>query len=331
MGQVIQTNGDYNIKTRVGANINLDTGPGVGNVRVTGNLVVEGETVTVSAEQLRVVDNIITLNDGELGAGVSLRFSGIEIDRGQLPDAFFVWDEQLDSWLLATGTINNLSYQDSKLLLKEIKTFADEDSGDLTLIGTGTGVVKVKGTLNYELQVTDDDDIPNKKYVDTAIIDNPSFQVRSDDSRVYIADKDIPGALTLFTNTTGFNTFGESAISMIVDGQLVTQFYSDKVFLQDLEINNNQITTSDTNGNVFVRTQGTGKLQTNYAIQYDHISSPPAFVSNSSLIFGADPKLGTTGIWFVNDSQDTANNNGSRYRTGELISKNKALVFSMIF
>jgi len=331
MGQVIQTNGDYNIKTREGANIVLDTGPNVGQVTVTGNLIVQGDTLTVSAENLNVQDNIIVLNFGEQGAGVSLRYAGIEIDRGTLTPASFVWDEQIDSWLLATGTAGTYNFNDSRLILKEIRTNPDTDGGDLTLIGSGTGVVKVTGTQSYELQVTEDDHIPNKKYVDTAIIENPSFQVRSDDSRVYIADKDIPGALDLFTDTTGFNTFGESAISMIVDGQLVTQFYPDKVFIEDLEINGNEITNNDTNGSIYIRTQGTGKLRTNFAVQYDHISVTPAFVTNSSLVHGAAPGLGTTGIWFVNDSQDTVDNNGSRYRVGEMISKNKALVFSMIF
>ena len=329
MGQVIQTNGDYNIKTREGGTILFDTGEGVGEVKVTGNLVVEGETLTVSAENLTVQDNIIVVNFGEQGQGVSLRYSGLEVDRGPTtPNVSFVWDELLKTWILAAGPSSNYNFDQSKLLLKQILTPSNDD---LILIGSGTGVITVAGTQNYELQVTDDDHIPNKKYVDTAIIDNPSFQVRSDDSRVYIADKDIPGALALFTQTTGFNTFGESAISMIVDGQLVTQFYPDKVFLQDLEINGNEITSSDTNGNVYVRTQGTGKLQTNFAVQYDHISLKPAFVLNSTLVHGAAPSIGTTGVWFVNDSQNTASNNESRYQRGELISKNKALVFSMIF
>ena len=42
--------------------------------------------------------------------------------------------------------------------------------GDLCPINQGNGVVSVSGTNNYEVQVTDDDDIPNKKYVDDAIV-----------------------------------------------------------------------------------------------------------------------------------------------------------------
>jgi hypothetical protein len=74
-----------------------------------------------------------------------------------------------------------------------------------------------------------------------------------------------------------------------------------------------------------VRTQGTGKLQTNYAIQFEKIGVVPSYVSDNVLLYAAAPSIGTTGIYFVNDSAEVAKQNG------ELISKNKALVFSMLF
>jgi len=65
MGQVVQTNGDYKIKTGDGHIITLDTGPQVGTVLVTGNLIVKGTNLTVSSDNLNVKDNIITVNYGE--------------------------------------------------------------------------------------------------------------------------------------------------------------------------------------------------------------------------------------------------------------------------
>jgi hypothetical protein len=100
MGQFIQVSGDYNIKAGEGATITLDTGAGVGNTRVTGNLIVEGDTLNVSVENLNVQDNIITLNYGETGNGVTLRYSGIEVDRGLESNVSFLWDENDDSWNL---------------------------------------------------------------------------------------------------------------------------------------------------------------------------------------------------------------------------------------
>jgi hypothetical protein len=321
MGQVIQVNGDYNIKAKEGSKITLDTGPGVGQVVVTGNLLVEGDTLTISAENLNVKDNIIVLNDGETGAGVTLRYSGIQIDRGTEPDVSFVYDESDDTWILARGSVEtSFNYDNSKLRLKQILTNADTDSGDLTLIGSGTGVVKVFGTDTYEDQVTHDDDIPNKKYVDDAIQNNPTFQIKTNDSVVIVTDKDTTGSLAYLTSTTGYTTFGESAVSVIIDGQLNTQFYPNRTIIQDLEILDNEITNNNTNGNISLRTQGTGKVQLNYALQLENIAVTPAYISNSLLLYSGQPSIGTTGLYFVNSA-----------RSGELINKNKALVFSMIF
>ena len=64
----------------------------------TGNLVVEGDTLTVQAENLNVNDNIIELNYGETGAGVSLRYAGIQIDRGSETPASFFYDENDDTF-----------------------------------------------------------------------------------------------------------------------------------------------------------------------------------------------------------------------------------------
>jgi hypothetical protein len=344
MGQFLRVNGDYNIKTADGAKIILDTGPAVsgGSVRVTGDLVVEGLTLTVAAENLNVTDNIITVNDGESGAGVTLIYSGLEVDRGSLSSASLLYDESADSWLIANGSAPGpFNFDEANLRLRRILTNASTDDGDLTLIGTGTGVVKVFGTINYETQVVHDDDLPNKKYVDDSILNNPTFQIvapQSQDTRVIITDKEITpninttaGSLAYFTTTTSYTTNGESAVSVIVDNALIGQFYNNRLEISNLEIaggvDGNEITTKNgvTNLNIYVRTQGTGKLQTNYAIQMEKTGVSPTYVPDNILLYGDTPGAGTSGIWFVNDSAEAAKQNG------ELISKNRALVFSMLF
>lgn len=331
MGQFLRINGDYNIKAGDGATIKLDTGPGIGEVHITGNLVVDGDTVTVSAENLQVRDNVIGLNSGELGAGVSLRFSGLEIDRGSEQNAVLLFDENDNTWIFALGSGPTFSYGDSNIRIKGISTSSDTDDGDLTLIGSGTGVVKVAGTSNYEDQVTDDDDIPNKKYVDDTIQNNPTSQIVASNTKIFASDKDIagtgPGTLAYFNTATGYSTFGESALSLLVDGILNTQFYPSRVEIQELELSGTDITTKAgvTNSNISIRTQGTGKLQTNYAIQIDQVPLTPAYVSGSTLLYSSSPSIGTTGLYYVNDSAE------ARLRNGELINKNKALLFSMIF
>lgn len=326
MGQFVQTNGDYTIKTGEGSTIKLDTGEGVGQVYVTGNLVVVGEQLTVQATDLNVEDNIIILNYGETGAGVTLRYSGIQVDRGSSAAASIVYDEVTDTWLIGQGvaTTGALNFSSSKIKLKEILTDSSTDAGDLTLIGTGSGVIKVREEggdgVEYKDNITDPNHVPNKKYVDEAIRNNPTFQIIDDNTRVIVTDKDVSGSLTYLNSQTGYSTFGESGISVIVDGVLTSQFYSNRALIQNLEFNGNEVTNNDTNGNIILRTQGTGKLQTNYALQLDNIGTTPAYVSNSTLIYGAQPDIGSTGVYFANST-----------RNGELINKNRALLFSMIF
>ncbi len=349
MGQFLRVNGDYNIKTLDGSKIVLDVG--TGDVRVVGNLVVDGEFLNVSVTDLNVEDNIITLNNGETGSGVTLDYSGLQIDRGLLSDVQFLWNENIAApnyrsgdptattggWQIVSGSYPTFNFTNSRLKVKEIITDSGTDSGNLMLIGTGTGIVHVQGTDDYENQVIafGDDALPNKKYVDDAILNNPTFQIRapeSQDTRVLISDKDVtpgnPGSTAYLFAQTGYTSYGESAVTTIVDNSLVSQAFSNRVEILGIEINNNyEITTKDgiTNENIKIKTQGTGKLETNYALQIEKIAVTPAYVTGSNLIYAAAPGLGTTGVYFVNDSTETIK------RTGEFISKNKALVFSMIF
>jgi hypothetical protein len=351
MGQFFRVNGDYNIKVRDGGTIKLDTGTS-GDTIITGNLTVQGDVTAVSSTNLEIKDRIITLNDGENGPGVTLTYAGIEIDRGTyvdstaVPRAAFVWNESNPGfatdedpasasgfWQIVTGSSDTAyGFSDSNLKVRRILTDASTDGGDLTLIGTGTGVVKVAGTSNYETQVTDDDDLPNKKYVDDAIQNNPTFQITKLDTRVIIADKDVSpnntstgGSLAYYQNQTGYpissDAAAESGIGFIVDGDLTSTFYKNRVQLQDLEIVGSEIRHDNSNANIFINTNGTGKLQTNYGIQLDNNAVSPGMITGSHVIYSRPESTGKSGIFFVN-TENTRD---------ELVSKNRALLFSMLF
>lgn len=343
MGQVIQTNGDYNIKAQSGGTITLDTGPN-GQVAITGNLLVQGNSTTIEVANLEIEDNIIVVNKGEIGPGVSLIYAGLKVDRGLDTDNVgIIWDDNIDSWVFYSGSESDFFIDlNSKLTLRELRVDPDAFNGNL-FINVTTGVIEVPNQVSYEDRVVEDYHIPNKRYVDQAILTNPTFLLRApnQDSYVIVADKDIanisldpldptPGSLE-FHEAIGFPTYGESVVSIIVDNTLIGQFFSTRFDVGDIELGGgpqrNEITSRAgiSNENIFVRTQGTGKLQTNYALQLDQISGQPGSIADSSLVYGKAPSLGTTGVWFVNDS------NVPYHRDGELISKNKALVFSMIF
>lgn len=71
---------------------------------IDGNLTVSGSTTSVETTNSSIKDNIIVLNNGETGAGVAggAGTSGIQIDRGSLPDVAIRWNETSDKWEITT-------------------------------------------------------------------------------------------------------------------------------------------------------------------------------------------------------------------------------------
>ena len=68
------------------------------NVIVNGNFSVTGTTTTVSSQQLLVKDNLITVNYGETGAGVTNISAGIEVARGSLSNYYFAFFENTQTF-----------------------------------------------------------------------------------------------------------------------------------------------------------------------------------------------------------------------------------------
>lgn len=355
MGQVIQVNGDYNIKTRDSGKIIFDTGSGVGEVRVTGNLVVEGATLTVSAEQLQVKDNIITLNYPEVGnifepgGGVTLTYSGIEVDRGPLlPRTAFVYNETDDSWNIGQGTAlsgYNIGIGTSKLRVKEIVTnSSDGDNGDLILLGDTSpgGLVTVKGTLNYEDQVRDSGDadaIPNKAYVDRAIEQSPTYQITRQNTRAVAFDSDFPVAAEYFPIGPFTVQPSESQLAVIVDNNLVASFLPNRTSLAGLNVFTEDdanydplvpfssvIQATNTDANIKFETSGSGRIQITQVVQVDNYDTVPAVSNTSTMLWAATPGTGNAGLYVRH-----SDSNSGKLKDLELISKRRSLLFSMIF
>ena len=87
---------DYLItnKDTAGANVTVSTH----TLFVQGNMIVGGNSSVVTKTDTEITDNTITLNKGEIGAGVTLVYSGVDVDRGSLNDVGIRWDESLDAW-----------------------------------------------------------------------------------------------------------------------------------------------------------------------------------------------------------------------------------------
>ena len=79
-----------------------------GGLSVYGTLTVDGSVTYVNSVDLNVSDNIITVNYGETGAGVSKGFAGLKVDRGTEDDYVFVFAEATDTFRIGIANESGL-------------------------------------------------------------------------------------------------------------------------------------------------------------------------------------------------------------------------------
>jgi hypothetical protein len=313
-------NGDYKISVQTGGTIYLNTGFDTGTVELSGNLLVRGTTTTVESITTTIKDNIITLNSGETGAGITLNEAGIEIDRGQLANAFFKYDEDVDGFIAINGASSLIS-----LATNEI----DSRSQNLTL-NAGSSVISVNPTVDYEQKVftyaagllsgydvAKADVIPNTQ----AVVDYVAFnfanvflrQIGDGDSSIEIDDFQNSGV--------------DSVITFKLDGQIVSQLYADRWEFDDLRFTGSTIDTMSSNQDLVLKSSGTGSIRIDDTLHLNRVPSdddaslsPPA-PDDGTKIYIADQYTGKSGIYFVNDEDNR----------DELVSKNRALLFGMLF
>lgn len=316
MTQVIRTNGDYKIQAKSnGAVITLDTP----TVVVTGNLTVEGTRTDVNVNNLYIEDNIINVNTGESPshAGITLTYAGLEINRGSASNVAVLYNENSSAWEFVENTQSGYATTNSTIKVRTIITDATVNNGDLDLIGDHIGVITVptlNSPLDYTTQILNrdrEDDIPNKGYVDYAIANrDPQPSVGSGDTTIVARDKDVLNDGVSF-----------SSIQLTVDGQENIYLYADRSELHDFTISGNTLEITQANINLQLTTTLYGKVEINYGLQLDQIVvAEPNAVTDTTIVYRNTPGVADSGIYFVND-----------LKRDELISKNKALVFSMIF
>ena len=283
---------DYKIVVDSGGKILFNTGNQVGEVIITGSLTVLGAVTSLETTNTQINDNVIVLNKGEAGAGVTLGTSGLEIDRGSVNAALWIYDETTDAWTARYKTSGSYI----PVATNSIITGGD----DLTLIGAGTGVITVTGTVDYENYVTSDDVIPNKKYVDDYVAyyvaTHPPDEIIDQDTRVTVSD---------------FATSGNpSEIEFVVDNLTQATITTNGLLVGSVRTSGNTI-SEDTSDTLHVDA---------YLALDNRVSTPSTPSTNVKLYSKATPGNGGTGVYFVN-TQGT---------NDELISKTKALLFALI-
>jgi hypothetical protein len=111
-----------------------------GNMTVGGDLFVNGTQTVVDTTTLEVTDNVIGVNNGEAGAGITAGFAGIRVDRGSLPDARLIYNETTDKWQMGIeGSMSDISVSNHDHDADYLRTDADSEPNQDNVHDLGAG------------------------------------------------------------------------------------------------------------------------------------------------------------------------------------------------
>lgn len=300
---------DYRLKVKDLGTITLDVGNAPGKVVITGDLQVLGDTTTVDTTNLTIEDNLILLNKGESGAGVTEVTSGLEIDRGSLANSQFLWDESVDKFTtqLDTGTLVGI----------KASSYASDSASNLQFdMQNGPGVLRITNSTDYELRVLNDDDIPNKKYVNDYVLAYDGYAVVD---RIFspIASPGNEDTLVI-TNPSNIRFYVKS-------GGVLNQ--RAQITAQGVDIDNINVfidTINNTGPSNLILTAVNNNVEIDGVLNLDQQVSDPASVNSASRVYSktvtSNYELYNSGLFVVNSRT-----------TDEIVVKNRALLLSMLF
>jgi hypothetical protein len=323
---------NYRLQVKSGGKIYLDTGTLTGDTIVTGNLTVLGTTTNIESTNASIADNIIILNDGEPNVGVTLNgsTSGIRIDRGQrthstgtIYDAELVFDENISHYdpILDNQVDGTFVLQTTDGALNGLKlaSISPPDSYDM-VFDMGNSLTKLRvvnatvGMSNYEDRVIDPNDIPNKQYVNDYVA--ASGGIATVDRVYYPISGGFPAAtssIRAYSSNINFEIAHTLVASITATGLTVSDINLYQDTISNVSVGNNLILNALTN-----------TVEVDAVLKLNDKGIGPTAVAGSTKIYTVDsdttPAPGKTGIYFTNQGN-----------SDELIAKNRALLFSMLF
>lgn len=215
----------------------------VRNLTIKEDIVFGGSAFIIDTEEVKVTDNILTLNSGEQGEGVTKGISGLEIDRGKLPNYFIIFDESDDRF--KCGTEGN----QFPLMLRDNEPDM-VDGAFLTWNSTfkraqTTSTVPIQLALRFALQNLSEKDTDlifkrvdndlylqygdtNDKYLSLRVLDDILFK-SSPSATKYVFDKEIWAPA--FKSDNGYEV---AFIDPDISDRMFLQYDSDKKTIKSL-------------------------------------------------------------------------------------------------
>tara|TARA_B100002019_G_C21274721_1_gene604649 strand:+ start:97 stop:1074 length:978 start_codon:yes stop_codon:yes gene_type:complete len=316
-------NGDFTVKVQDNGTIRLDTGAGIGEVRVTGNLVIEGTTTTVNSTNLEIEDNILTLNRGETSNGVGEGTAGIQIDRGTASDgdAQILFDESIEHVnpnAPSTQVFGTFKFVRTDGQMVGIRAPSIQTGGGQLYLDTNNQPVTIIGnSTQYAQNINGQDEaLVNVEYVDLAI-----QQTLSD-----LAITKIASGNTIVEATDATDGSNESRVDFMMDSSVVSTFFPDRIELNEIRIKNSTISGTVSNGDLELEAPGTGTVLIKDVLQIaetpgtDDFAIDPLAPTNGVKVYAKSEGPGNTGLYYVNTNNER----------DELISRNRALLFGYL-
>lgn len=225
---------------------------GTGTVYINGPLEVRGSATEINTTSLQIEDNLLELNRNSSGTDVD---AGIFVNRGTSDAAYFYWDEGDDKWKAGLS--------------------GSADSSAVSLNSTSTIVANFEGSTLAVDTITANDN--------QDVVVNDSMQIRggltidNNDSstRALFVEGSIDATNGVYANFANFATNITGTIATATQPN-ITSVGSGRVDIGNLEIrdsgNDIILHNTTTNGNIFLRTQGSGVISIDGAIKSEDSS-----------------------------------------------------------
>ena len=266
------------------------------NMTLSGNITISGDTVQADVTTLTVEDAVIEV--GRNNTAGSENYLGLKAERGSAgDDAYFVWDEANDRWIAATSsdgssfTLANMAFGGLSLnnvtgnLIGDVKatdgtvvldngtdgtdaTFTGDVTGDLQ--GDVTGNITSTGTSTFSSIDVNGGAIDGTAIgattastgAFTTLAASGAITGSSTLSAAGITDTALTAGRVLFAGTGGVLndksvlTFNDSTDTLALTG---------KLSVDNIDIDGNAISSSNTNGDISLNPNGTGSVDVNNA------------------------------------------------------------------
>jgi len=316
--KVSQSN--YRLQTQSGGTITLDTGTSAGTVVVTGNLDVKGTTTTVESTNTTVADNILQLNFGQTGNGVSSALgyqSGVEIVRGSYSNAQLLFNEQLSYYSsLSSGNVSGtfvIKTSDGALRGLRLATIGNDGSTDFVIdMQSGSKAILVANSPNYDTYVANDNHLITKKWANLYVAASSGMAVVD---KIYFAS----GGTYSSTNAPTLVQAYASNIQFSINQVLKVTLSSTGLLVNNVNVNSDTISNTANN---LILTATNNNVEVSAVLNIDdQISAPISTVGKTKLYSSATIGPGRSGVYFTNNTITTAD---------ELISRNRAVLLSIL-